>query len=147
MLRVDSCLVPPGLIASARMYSLVLEGESLYMIFTGPGPASQVDYSRALLQMRQDRDVLVNAAVKAVVNNYLKAIQATEAKINPSSLQELCQNKQSRILARSGISEVKLDDRKTYMKFSFKADGKKYSFDCSIITKEELQALAGQLAR
>ena len=146
MIRVDSCLIPPGMIASAKMYSLVLEGDTLYQLFTGPGPASIIDYSRGLLHLRQSKDMLTNAVTTAVVNHYIGPIQANEARINPQSLATMAQEKHSCVYDRSSIGDIVYKEQGAWIKFSFSAKGKKIKFDCSIIYKEELQALAQALA-
>lgn len=145
MIRVDGCLVPPGFIASAKMYSLVLDGDTLYAIFTGPGPASIIDYSRAALDLRQRKGVLEDLAVSTLLKSYLTRIREGERRIDGGSLAELAAVAPGMAFPKAAVSECRLEVKDAYAKLSFKAEGKKRSFECVVFDLDSLKALAAAL--
>jgi hypothetical protein len=98
-MRLDKVTVPPGLIASAKTYTLILENEGLYVIHTGP--AAQAVRTRGIVQA---------AAVQHLRNAYDKKIAAGEAKIESTPLEELVKHKHNRFIKKSEILSLKLSD-------------------------------------
>lgn len=142
VIRIDSCLVPPGWITAAKMHSLLYRGGKLYIIVTGDGPASQVDYTQRLREQRQARDMVVNAAETLVVNRYLRQIKATEAQISWDNLDAWATRPGNRCFAAAEVQGFCAEDRETVVELRFKAGGKKFAFDCSILDVAAIWQLA-----
>ncbi len=142
VIRIDSCLVPPGWITTAKMHSLLYRGGKLYIIVTGDGPASQVDYTQRLREQRQARDMMVNAAETRVVNRYLRQIQATEAQISWDNLDAWATRPGNRCFAAAEVQGFCAEDRETVVELRFKAGGKGFAFDCSILDVAAIWQLA-----
>jgi hypothetical protein len=128
--------VPPGLIAGAKMYSLFWQADTLYVICTGNGPASQLDYTKGLRQVRQSRDAIANLATTAVINGYIAKIQAVERTITEAELAAWAVRKGNLAVARADIRSLVAVDKTTYVKLTLVSAAKKISFDCSILDKD-----------
>ena len=89
MLRIDAALTPPGFIASAKMHTLIARDGFLYILYSGPGPASRADWSAVAACKRARRNALEDIAVKAVVKSYVPAVLAYEDRVSEENLEEL----------------------------------------------------------
>lgn len=142
MIRIDSCLVRPGWITTAKMHSLFYRGGKLYIIVTGDGPASQVDYTQGLQKQRQANEFGVNAVENWVVNRYMQRIQATEAQITWDNLDTWATRPGNVCFAAAQVQGFCAEDRETVVELRFKAGRKKFAFDCSIIDVAAIWQLA-----
>lgn len=146
-MRVDSALVPPGLISGAKMHTIIFENGNLYIIPTGSGPASILDYTKGLLHLRQNKDFLVNAAVTALINNYIKKIRETESKINSDTLEQWAVTKGAFKCSLEEIQNFRVTDKDTYVKIEVQASGKKMKFDGTILDKVDWLAMAQEIGK
>ncbi len=143
-MKITTALVPPGFVSSAKMHSLYLEKDIFYVICTGPGPASIIDYTQGLLQMRQAMDPLKNLAVTAVINRYVKSIGEVEAQITPENLPQWAAKKGGFSCPASAVTSFKVDDKGNYIKLEITAAEKKFKFDCSIVDREAIKEMASR---
>ena len=137
-MRINSAMVRPGLIASAKMYSLITKDSKLYIIKTGPGLATQKLYSQGLLGLRTHQGTLENLAVGALIKNTLKKVAAGEARISDNNLDELAGEKDCHVFELSEISNVQLRETPQDIELKFTAAGKKFRFDCPLMDKNEV---------
>lgn len=139
-MRIDSALIPPGFIAHAKMYSLILENQKLYILYTGSGPSSQKDYTRGLLQMRQRKDGLSNIAVSALIQKYIRTIQENEKRITESNLEALGKEDNSYIVELKDIKglSIKWTEVDVTLRIETLNPKKKFKFDCSLIYKDAI---------
>lgn len=146
-MRIDGALTPPGFIASARMQTLVHEGDRLYILYTGPGPASRADYSRAERELRLRRDALENLAVNAVVSSYIPRVKAGEARIRPDNLDQLGSEKHSHIVMCAAATDVKVKVSAVDVRLTFRVGKLKFKFDCDLEDRSKVEALAAVLGK
>ena len=114
----------------------------MYVIVRGEGPASQVDYTQGLQKQRQARDMVVNAAETWVVNRYLRQILATEAQITWDNLDAWATRPGNVCFAAAEVQGFCAEDRETVVELRFKAGGKKFAFDGSILDVAAIWQLA-----
>lgn len=142
MLRIDAALTPPGFIASAKMHTLIARNGFLYILCSGPGPASRADWSAVVEGRRARRNVLEDVAVKAVVKSYVPAVIAYEDHISEENLEELAIAKNCFKFSKAEISLTQVKPTAVDVRLSFKAAGKKFVFDCGLEDKERVLELA-----
>ncbi len=147
IIRLDAALRPPGWIASASMFTLVLKENCLFILRTGPGVASQRIYTQGLLQLRQAEGSLANMAINAVVKNCMTQVLSSEAAIQEDQLraEHLSADKANRVFKRNDISNVRTKVRSYDIRLDFKASGKKFKFECSKLYQDIVMQLAEAL--
>ena len=146
-LRIDAALTPPGFIASAKMHTLIARDGFLYVLYSGPGPASRADWSAVAECRRTRRNFLDDAAVKAVVKSYLPAISAYEDQISDQNLEELAKARNCCKLSKAVISGMIAKPTAVDVRLSFKAESKKYVFDCGLEDKDLVLELVALFSR
>ena len=144
-MRIDGALVPPGIIAGAKMYSIFVEQGNLYLIFTGAGPAAQKDYSKALKGYRLEKGALENLAVGALMKKYITTIKAAEAGINVDNLDEAAKGKNCQAIPLSQVSDAASKVTPVDIRLTFKGGGKKLKFDLSLDDKLLVDELVATL--
>jgi hypothetical protein len=102
---------------------------------------SQQTYTRGLIGLRQEYEGAKNAAVAAVVRNVIKRVKQGEAAIGEDPSQSM-QSKHSKVFDLDSITDVEVKETQVDVKLRFKADGKKYKFDCPIFAKDMVNALS-----
>ncbi len=139
-MRIDSCLKPPGLISSAKMFTLIHKDTQIYLLYTGKAPAFQSDYSKALNGMRLRRSSLDNIAVSALLQKYVHSITAQEKMIDPlNPLQFIHKNNLN--FSMNSISDFDVFERISEIRVILKVNGKKIKLDCPISSKEDIRHL------
>ena len=142
MIRVDGALKPPGFIASAAMFTLILKDNHLYILRTGPGVASQSIYTKALLDQRQSRKAIDNLATSAVAKSVMKKVKKGEEQIDNGDPDTLAGEKGSVKVPVSDVQDVETNKRsELVIRLTFKAANKKWKLDCSTIVESELTEL------
>lgn len=137
MQRLDKVVVPAGLIASAKTYSLILENEGLYVIHTGPATRDV-----------RTRGVFQEMAVGALHTHYDKKIAEGEARITDTALSILAQEKHSVFLKLGEITLVKRELNWAGELFVYvTTPKKKYKFNMKNIAGEEVQILLDELKK
>lgn len=129
-MRIDGALTPPGLIASAKMHTLIFKDDTLYILFSGPGPASRADWSRLLEGKRLHSGKLENLAVSALLKRYLVRVSAYEEQISDDNLEELATQKNCCKLTKDQISDIKLKQSAVDIRLTFTGNGRRFKFDC-----------------
>lgn len=66
MCRIDGAVIPPGLITSAKTFSLILRDEGLYVIHTGPEMQVQQKHSK-LLTADQISEINIKENLRQIV--------------------------------------------------------------------------------
>lgn len=144
-MRIDGALTPPGFFSSAKMFTLVHAEDRLYILFTGPGPASRADYSRSERDLRLRRDGLQNLAVAAVVGSYIPRIKAAEQKIRPDNLDALGAEPGSTVVVCAAVTAVKVKVSPVDVRLTFRVGKRKFKFDCDLADRSKIEALAAML--
>lgn len=131
-MRIDGALTPPGFIAAGKMHTLVFKNDTLYVLYSGPGPASRADWSKVSEGKRVHRGKLENMAVSALLKKYLKRITAYEEQIDDENLEQLVKEKHCCKLPKAQISDLKLKRSPADIRLMFKGAGRKFKFDCGL---------------
>ena len=147
--RVNSAMTPPGVWASASMSSLLIKGNDLYIIKTGPGLASQEIYTQGLLEL-EGRGEGANAGVMNLVASRMakrtaKKVKAGEAKIGDRP-EDLVDGKNSFVFPTREVKVTVLDDRVSFIALELETPKKTFKFQCSSLDWEEVRTLAERLA-
>ncbi len=141
-MRIDGALTPPGLIARAKMHTLICQDDRVYVLYTGPGPTRQIDYSRAMRGYRVHQGILENLAVSALLRRYIMTIKEAEAKIREDNLDELAAQKHSFAFPKAAITEVSVRVTPVDVRLTFRVDKRKFKFDCSLDDRAQVEDYA-----
>lgn len=124
--RIDGVVTPPGLISSAKTYSLILKDEGLYVIHTGPAngraPNSKLRVNGVVTA------AAANATAKFVDKRIAKKVAAGEAHLNEQGPEALIQQKHSKLLAPDHISAIKIDQGRSLVILNVRSSQGKYKF-------------------
>lgn len=138
-MRINSALIRPGIIANAKMNSLIIKDSKLYIIKTGPGVSTQKIYSQGLLGLKTHKGALENLAVGALLKNVMKKVMAGEARITDRNLDQLAGEKDCFCFNFSELSDVSLKETHSDIELKIRAGKKKFRFDCPLMHKNELK--------
>lgn len=127
MIRIDKLLTPRGLLASAKMYSLILKDKNLYLINTGPGV--QVD-----MYVRDPAELL---GKNFVVNRGLKKTEDGERAIDSGDFDHLVTQKGNHKIALGEITEVYWDENGRFSKLVLYTAKGKFKFALTSFTNFE----------
>ena len=97
-MRIDRVAVPPGLIASGKTYTLILQDDGLYVLHTGP--AGRDVRARGLTEQ---------AAVSMVRKAHALLLAAGEEKVDNTPLDELVKEKHSKFIRKDEIESLQLN--------------------------------------
>jgi hypothetical protein len=124
--RLDGAVTPPGLIASAKTFSLILRDEGLYVIHTGPAsgqpPGNQVRVN-GLLQA-----AAANATANVVNKRITQKVAEGEARLNEIGPETLAQQKHSKLLTADQISEINIKENLREIVLEIRSSQGKYKF-------------------
>ncbi|MDO8509774.1 MAG: hypothetical protein Q7S24_01375 [bacterium] len=143
MLRVDKAVRPPGLIRSAKTYSLFFGSDCLYAIAVGPA-SMKVGHINTSEVVGSLVGKIVSAPIEnAFANAYAPKIAVGEAAIDVTKLSELAKAKHNFIITFSSITEVVVATdlvQGSYLKLVFAGEKLKFIFRDK--TKTEIESLA-----
>lgn len=138
MIRIDKLLTPRGLIASAKMYSLILKDQNLYLINTGPGV--QVDM--------YVRDVAESLGKNFIVNRGLKKVEEGEKLIDAGDLDNLATRNGNHKIAVNEIKEIDWDGNGQFSKLVLHTAKGKFKFALTSLTNfESAEELVARLKK
>jgi hypothetical protein len=124
--RIDGAVTPPGLIASAKTFSLIMKSEGLYVIHTGPASGQPPDS-----HMRVN-GVIQAAAAKASANAVNKRIASKvaegETRLNETGPEALVQQKHSKLLTTDQIAEINIKENLREIVLEIRSSQGKYKF-------------------
>lgn len=124
--RINGAVTPPGLISSAKTFSLILRDEGLYVIHTGPASGqpsgSQVRVNGVL------QAVAANATANAVNKRIAQKVAAGEARLNEMGPAALAQQKHSKLLTPDQISEINIKENLREIVLEIRSSQGKYKF-------------------
>ena len=124
--RIDGAVTPPGLISSAKTFSLILRDEGLYVIHTGPAsgqpPGSQVRVNGML------QAAAANATANVVNKRISQKVAEGEARLDEIGPGPLVQQKHSKLLAFDQISEINIKENLREIVLEIHSSQGKYKF-------------------
>ena len=124
--RIDGAVTPPGLISSAKTFSLILRDEGLYVIHTGPAngqpPGSQMRVNGVL------QAAVTNATANVVNKRIIQKVAEGEAQLNEKGPETLAQQKHSKLLASDQISEINIKENLREIVLEIRSSQGKYKF-------------------
>ena len=124
--RIDGAVTPPGLITSAKTFSLILRDEGLYVIHTGPAganpPESQVRVN-GLIQA-----AAANATANVVNKRVARKVAEGEARLDEVGPETLVQQKHSKLLTAGQISEINVKENRREIVLEIRSSQGKYKF-------------------
>ena len=132
-MRIDGVAVPPGLIASGKTYTLILEDDGLYVLHTGP--AGRDVRTRGLAEY---------AAVSMVRSAQAKKIAAGEARIDDTPLDELVKEKHSKFVRKDEIESLQLNKGMPPV-LKFVSQQGKYKFHFTATPREVVEEFVEKL--
>jgi hypothetical protein len=124
--RIDGAVTPPGLISSAKTFSLILRDEGLYVIHTGPAggqpPGSQIRVNGVL------QAAAAQATANVVNKRITQKVAAGEARLNEVGPQALAQQKHSKLLTSDQISEINIKENLREIVLEVRSSQGKFKF-------------------
>ena len=132
-MRIDKVAVPPGLIASGKTYTLILQDDGLYVLHTGP--AGRDVRARGLAEQ---------AAVSLVRSAQAKKIAAGEARVDNAPLDELVKEKHSKFIRKDEIESLQLN-KGTPPILKFASQQGKYKFHFTATPREVVEEFVEKL--
>ncbi len=124
--RIDGAVAPPGLIASAKTFSLILRDEGLYVIHTGPAsgqpPGSQMR-ANGILQT-----TAANTTTNLVNKRIVQKVAEGEAQLNEIGPETMVQQKHSKLLTANQISEINIKENLREIVLEIRSSQGKYKF-------------------
>ena len=143
--RIDGAVIPPGLLASAKTFSLILREEGLYVIHTGPAganpPGSQVR-ATGLIQA-----AAANATANAVNKRVARKVAEGEARLNEVGPETLVQQKHSKLLTAKQISEINIKENRREIVLEIHSSQGKYKFRLPTEIKAAAETMKQALQR
>ncbi len=137
--RIDGAVTPPGLIAGAKTFSLILRDEGLYVIHTGPASGQPLGS-----QMRVN-GVIQAAAARATANAVNKRIAGKvaegETRLNETGPKELIQQKHSKLLTADQIVEINIKENLREIVLEIRSNQGKYKFRLSLEDKAAAETM------
>lgn len=131
-IRVDRVTRKPGLIASGQTYSIILNGDNLYLIRTG----SYIDFDRVAPRMVGVEGLiagkLAEGMIKKMYGGRSKDIEEMESKINDQSLDSLAHGEKSYVINLSEIEEATFKESAMDMKLVTKQGKFKFHFSSAV---------------
>lgn len=124
--RIDGAVTPPGLISSAKTFSLILRDEGLYVIHTGPAsgqpPGSQMRVNGVL------QAAAANATANVVNKRIIQKVAEGEARLDEVGPETLVQQKHSKLLPPEQISEINIKENRREIVLEIRSSQGKYKF-------------------
>lgn len=115
--RIDGAVTPPGLIAGAKTFSLILRDEGLYVIHTGPANKQPLDSQ------------LKNKSVTKIANQQVtNTIPKGETRLNEKVPGAMMLQKHSKLLATDQISEINIKENLREIVLEIRSSQGKYKF-------------------
>ncbi len=127
--RIDGAVVPPGLISSAKTFSLILRDEGLYIIHTGPAsgqPAGSQPRAGGLIE-----GAAVKATANAVNTRIARKVAESEARLDEQGPVALVQQKHSKLLTAQQIAEINITETRREIILEIRSSQGKYKFRLS----------------
>ena len=124
--RIDGAVIPPGLLASAKTFSLILRDEGLYVIHTGPAsgqPAGTPFRTTGVIQA-----AAANATAKTVNKRVAHKVAKGEEQLNAMGPEALVQQKHSKLLTPDQISEINIKENLREIVLEIRSSQGKYKF-------------------
>jgi hypothetical protein len=115
--RIDGAVTPPGLIAGAKTFSLILRDEGLYVIHTGPAKERPLDS-----QLQN------NSATQTLKQQVAKTMTEGETRLNETGSGALVQQKHSKLLATDQISAINIKENLREIVLEIRSSQGKYKF-------------------
>lgn len=131
MPRIDRLITPPGWIASAKMYSMIISGGALYLVNTGKA-ANPTNLYNPMEKYRRLAEIMQQ--------KYDEEIAKAEARIDAGELESLIDGKNSRRFSLGEVEELSVED--SVFKGNYillKASGKKYVLIFAKERKKEME--------
>ncbi len=97
-MQIDKVVCPPGVFAPARTFSLVRDGDGVYLIYTGPAMGAASGGGVA--------GVAAGAILDKVAQRRAVEIEATEQRLRQSGPAAMAQTKHSRFIPNGAIRGV-----------------------------------------
>ena len=120
--RIDGAVIPPGLIKSAKTFSLILRDEGLYIIHTGPANSRPMQ-ANGLIQV-----AAANATANVANRRIAKKVAEGESRLNEIGPETLVQQKHSRLLTPDQISEINIKENLREIVLEIRSSQGKYKF-------------------
>ena len=133
-LQIDYAVVPSGLIASAKTYSLIVKGDTLYGIHVGPAGNSV-----------RTTDPVSRWAVNKVYERIARKVEEGMQRMASTDIETLAAEKDSFKCPLSKVTDGELTHWGHGFRMKFRVDGKKYKFDLSAEQKALAEQLLGQV--
>jgi hypothetical protein len=141
--RIDGAVTPPGLITSAKTFSLIMRDEGLYIIHTGPAsgqpPGSQVPVNGVI------QAAAARAATKAVNKRIASKVIDGQARLNETGPEALVQQKHSKLLTPDQISEINIKENLREIVLEIRSSQGKYKFRLPLESKAVVGAIKQRL--
>ena len=143
--RIDGAVTPPGIITSAKTFSLILRDEGLYVIHTGPAgahpPGSQVR-ANGLIEA-----AAANATANAVNKRITRKVAEGEARLDEVGPETLVQQKHSKLLTAGQISEINIKENWREIVLEIRSSQGKYKFRLPTEDQTAAEAIKQALQR
>ncbi|MEM7110825.1 MAG: hypothetical protein AAF614_00220 [Chloroflexota bacterium] len=143
--RIDGVVTPPGLISSAKTYSLILKDEGLYLIHTGPANGRSPNGKLRVNGIATA--AAAKATAKIVDKRIAKKVAAGEAQLNEKGPEALLQQKHSKLLAAEHISAVKVDEGRSTITLNIRSSQGKFKFWFPLEGKTAVETIQKGLAQ
>lgn len=124
--RIDGAVIPPGLFASAKTFSLILGNEGLYVIHTGPAsgqPAGDPVRVNGVIQA-----AAANATTHVMQKRVAQIVAAGEARLNDKGPKACLQQKHSKLLTADQISGFNIKENLREIVLEIQSTQGKYKF-------------------
>jgi hypothetical protein len=127
MEKINKAVRSAGFIRSMKTYTLINKPEGLYLIHVGPAIREQ------------NYGLMTPLVVSPMRKSYNKKIEAGEARIQNTSLQELIKDKHSFFLSKGEITDVTFKQGLQFPTLKVKTADKKFTFTFPYTPIEEVQ--------
>ena len=132
--RIDGAIIPSGLIASAKTYSLILDGGELFLIHVGPAGNAVAA-----------RGIVAAMAVNAVYKRIAGKVAAGEARLDEAGHVALSSEKHSRRLTPADISSIDLKPWGDELRLTIKSNKGKFKFRLHSGYRAEAEAIVAAM--
>ena len=120
--RIDSAVIPSGLLTSAKTFSLILRDEGLYIIHIGPANGRPIQ-THGLIQA-----TAANATANVTNRHIAKKVAKGKAQLNETGPEALVQQKHSKLLTPEQISEINIKENLREIVLDIRSSQGKYKF-------------------
>lgn len=142
MQRIDGVVRPPGLIRSAKTYSLFIDQGTLYAIVTGPGTMNVGTMLGSPATMVAG-EIVKGPITNAIAKKRAPAITAAEAVIDPAKLPELAKIKHNFAIPFGAMTYIEVGTHPVQGPYlELKAGKEKLVFYFRDKTQAEVETLA-----